>query len=293
MNSKENIKLKLYYDIAFKSIFLTFTNILYQMISDITNINYNELKSNAIIFNSELEIKHVLSKRMISDLVILCNNKIINIEINKSYRNWTYNRNISYLCNIYSSTLKKSIDYNEFTNYELYQINFNIGKKTNDNYSKDMIVDTKTCKIVTNILKIYNINIDNCYKVLYNEEKKGKISKIIKWGALFNASTIDEINNILGGILMYKEREELIKEIKKKDGMFTLENLWDYDAEDKRIENTIRNEAYNEGISKGISQGIEKGTKHIILNMLNNNYSYDEISKITGLDKSKIKTFIL
>ena len=44
---------------------------------------------------------------MISDLVILCNNKIINIEINKSYRNWTYNRNISYLCNIYSSTLKK------------------------------------------------------------------------------------------------------------------------------------------------------------------------------------------
>ena len=107
MNLEEKIKLKLYYDIAFKSIFLTCTSVLYRMISDITNINYSELVSNAIIFDSELEIKHVLSKRMISDLVILCNNKIINIEINKSYRNWTYNRNISYLCNIYSSTLKK------------------------------------------------------------------------------------------------------------------------------------------------------------------------------------------
>lgn len=148
-----------------------------------------------------------------------------------------------------------------------------------------MIIDTKTYKIVTNILKIYNINIDKCYKFLYNEEKKRKISKAIKWGALFNASIIDEINNILGGVLMYNERKELIKEIKKKDGMFTLENLWDYEAEDKRIENTIRNE--------GISQGIEQNTKHVILNMLNNNFSYEDISKATGISKNEIKDFIL
>ena len=219
---------------------------------------------------------------MISDLVILCNNKIINIEINKSYRNWTYNRNISYLCNIYSSTLKKSIDYNEFTNYELYQINFNIGKKTNDNYSKDMIVNTKTCKIVTNILKIYNINIDNCYKVLYNEEKKDNISKVIKWGALFNASTIYEIEEITkGGLLMFNSREELLKEIKKKNGMFALENLWDYEAEDKRIENTLK------------EYGYRKGMKNVIRNMLNNNFSYDDISKATGIEESKIKDYIL
>ena len=104
-----------------------------------------------------------------------------------------------------------------------------------------MIIDTKTYKIVTNILKIYNINIDKCYKFLYNEEKK--------------------------------------------DGMFTLENLWDYEAENKRIENTIRNE--------GVSQGIEQNTKHIILNMLNNNFSYDDISKATGISKGEIKDYIL
>ena len=38
-----------------------------------------------------------------------------------------------------------------------------------------MIIDTKTSKIATNFLRIYNINIDKCYKVLYNEEKKKKL----------------------------------------------------------------------------------------------------------------------
>ena len=96
---------------------------------------------------------------------------------------------------------------------------------------------------------------------------------------------------------MYNEREELIKEIKKKDGMFTLENLWDYEAEEKRIENTIRNEGIKQGIAQGISQGIEQGTrqnqKQIILNMINNNFSYDDISKVTGIDETKIKDYIL
>ena len=207
--------MKLCYDVAFKSIFINCTSVLYKMISDITDISINELNKDALIFNSELEIKHVKSKRMLSDLIILCNNKIINIEINKNYQSWTYNRNFSYLCNIYSSMLRKTSNYYEFDDYKLYQINFNIGKNTPCTYSKDMIVDTKECKIATNILKIYNINIDKCYKFWYNEEKKDNISKIIKWGALFNASTIYEVEEITkGGILMFNSREELLKEIK-------------------------------------------------------------------------------
>ena len=287
---EENKKImKLCYDIVFKSIFINCTSILYKMISDITGISINELNKDATIFNSELELKHVKSKRMLSDLVILCNNKIVNIEINKSYRSWTYNRNFSYLCNIYSSMLRKTSSYYEFDDYKLYQINFNIGKNTPCTYSKDMIVDTKTCKIATSILKIYNINIDKCYKFWYNEEKKENISKVIKWGALFNANTINEIEEITkGGLLMFNSREELIKEIKKKNGMFTLENLWDYEAEDKRIENTLKEYGYR----KGMKEGIQQNQKQIVINMIHNNYSYDEISKITGINKDKIAKLI-
>ena len=71
--------MKLCYDVAFKSIFINCTSILYKMINDITGISINELNKDALIFNSELEIKHIKSKRMLSDLIILCNNKIINI----------------------------------------------------------------------------------------------------------------------------------------------------------------------------------------------------------------------
>ena len=289
--------MKLCYDVAFKSIFINCTSVLYKMISDITDINIEELNKYATIFNSELELKHIKSKKMLSDLVIICNNKIINIEINKSYHSWTYNRNFSYLCNIYSSMLRKTSNYYEFDDYKLHQINFNIGKNTHCTYSKDMIIDTKECKIATNILKIYNINIDKCYKFWYNEEKKDAISKIVLWGALFNASTIYEVEEITkGGILMFNSREELLKEIKKKNGMFTLENLWDYEAEDKRIENTLKEYGYRKGMKDGKKAGMKEGIlqkeKQIILNMLDNDYSYDEISKITGINKDKIEKLI-
>ena len=291
---EENKIMKLCYDVSFKSIFINCTSTLYQMIHDVTGISINELNKYATIFNSELELKHVKSKRMLSDLVIICNNKIINIEINKSYQSWTYNRNFSYLCNIYSSMLRKTSSYYEFDDYNLYQINFNIGKNTTCTYSKDMIVDTKTCKIATNILKIYNINIDKCYKFWYNEEKKDNISKVIKWGALFNASTIYEVEEITkGGLLMFNSREELLKEIKKKNGMFTLENLWDYEAEDKRIENTLKEYGYRKGMKDGKKEGIQQNQRQIVINMINNNFSYSDISKVTGIDETKIKDYIL
>ena len=291
---EENKKImKLCYDVAFKSIFINCTSVLYKMISDITDINIEELNKYATIFNSELELKHIKSKKMLSDLVIICNNKIINIEINKNYQSWTYNRNFSYLCNIYSSMLRKTSNYYEFDDYKLYQINFNIGKNTPCTYSKNMIVDTKECKIATNILKIYNINIDKCYKFWYNEEKKDAISKIVLWGALFNASTICEVEEITkGGILMFNSREELLKEIKKKNGMFTLENLWDYEAEDKRIENTLKEYGYRKGMKDGKKEGILQNQKQIVINMLNNNFSYNDISKITGIDETKIKDYL-
>ena len=100
---------------------------------------------------------------------------------------------------------------------------------------------------------------------------------------------------------MFETDEELIKEIKKKNGMFTLENLWDYEAEEIRIKNTIKEEAYEKGMKKGIRDGKKAGKKEgifqiqkqIVINMLNNNFSYNDISKVTGIDESKIKDYIL
>ena len=99
---------------------------------------------------------------------------------------------------------------------------------------------------------------------------------------------------------MFNSKEELLKEIKKKNGMFTLENLWDYEAEDKRIENTFKEYGYHKGMKagrkagmkEGMKEGILQNQKQIILNMLDNDYSYDEISKITGINKDKIAKLI-
>ena len=92
---------------------------------------------------------------------------------------------------------------------------------------------------------------------------------------------------------MFNSREELLKEIKKKNGMFTLENLWDYEAEDKRIENTLKEYGYRKGMKDGKKEGIQQNQRQIVINMINNNFSYSDISKVTGIDETKIKDYIL
>ena len=46
-------------------------------------------------------------------------------------------------------------------------------------------------------------------------------------------------------------------------------------------------------MKEGMKEGIQRSQKQIVLNMINNNFSYNDISKATGIDESKIKDYIL
>lgn len=70
--------------------------------------------------------------------------------------------------------------------------------------------------------------------------------------------------------------------------MFTLENFWDYKIEDKKIENTFKEYEYR----KGMGTGNYQKERQILINMLNNNSFYNDLSKVTGIDGPKIKDYL-
>ena len=109
----------------------------------------------------------------------------------------------------------------------------------------------KVIKIkATEMIKIIDFNIAKCYDMMYNEDVEK--SKIIRWGSIFKAETIEEI------VAAYRnERNERWKR--------------------ESIENGLREE------------GKEENTISIIKSMLSEKIDYNTISKITGKAIEEIK----
>ena len=82
-----------------------------------------------------------------------------------------------------------------------------------------------------------------------------------------------------------KDDDEYMKKIKKDVEDLNNDNnfyQWMTDEEDRKMmENSVKKE--------GIEEGIEKNQKNIVRNMKKENYSLDEIKKITGLSIEQIE----
>lgn len=74
----------------------------------------------------------------------------------------------------------------------------------------------------------------------------------------------------------YKDRTEVV-------GMI----LTSFDQEE--YEKTIRDESYREGVEKGVEQGMQLGQTGLVVNMLKNGLSPDEIKKYTNASDEVIR----
>ena len=75
----------------------------------------------------------------------------------------------------------------------------------------------------------------------------------------------------------------MIKKVNKE-----YHNIFTIEEDEKRIHNTLMEEAKNDGIKQGIEQGIEKNKLEMIKNMLQNNFTVEQIMLATNESKEKI-----
>ena len=297
MVETEKVKLTrpfLLYDPVFKSVFSGNENILGKMISDITGFNYLFLENNILLETNELSIDRFNEKFKRCDFIVrVSEDNIINLEINtKTYQGYLI-KNLSYIFHIFKTNSVKGEEYNE--NLEVTQINinnFNTGDKA---LSKYYLKEDETNELYTKSLEIFDLSVVKCKKIYYNNHRK-EVPNYIKWGALLSCKIdeTDKMEKILRELLLEKEVEVIMSKINKlkDDSLFMPEaerlawEEWEY--------NSIMADAKNKGMAEGIAEGLEKGmeekTIDIIKSMLENNASYDFISKVTNKSIEEIKS---
>ena len=175
-------------DGIFKYIFMNNIGIKYMclIISELFNINYNDLIHNIELINTELPRSKIDKRSSNCDLVYKYKNNIIIIEMNKTYNDYVLHKSHFYL--MYKQIINSFNDNKYGKVYNTYLIdidNYDYLKELNkvkDNeitksiYKENLVVDYKNIIVYKNIKNIH-INLDNIKRMLYNYNALTNIEK--------------------------------------------------------------------------------------------------------------------
>ena len=284
------------YNAMFKAVFSNNKIILFKLVQailDYYHIDINIKNKELMIRNNELPLDNYLDKQLICDYIIkLDDSTDLNIEINRTKYIGLVERNMTYSFKIFYEHFKTGDKYKDFNKYTLLQVNFNRyanpnHKTINRYYIIDM--DDITNKL-SNSFSIINIDIDKCRDIVYNTNNLEEVSDLEKWSSIIGCHYLEDIASILeSGIVSMEEKNKFLSDIKEKSkDKDVLESIKFEDSLDYRFD-LVSEDAFERGNRQGIEQGIEQTKIDVIKSMLENNATYDFISKITGKSIEEIK----
>ena len=267
------------YDPVFKNVFYRDKELLKIFLTNIMHHVDSSFKIKELtIRNSELTKDRLYIKNKIIDILVKTDDKVINIEINSDYSINIKNRNFLYLCSALVADTDKDVSYKTIDQH--IQINFIFQGKNKKGISIYEYRDINDEKILTDMIKTIDINVDYFIYEWYNKNKSkeyyNKYRDILIVGMeendLLNIKDDDYMDKIVNDI------DNLNKD-NKFHQLFT-------DEED-RIK--LRNGYIEEGIEQGVKQGIEQGKLEDAKKMLEKKYPIEDIIEITGLTKEQIE----
>ena len=219
---KQNF-IKMGFDYLFKKMFgdINYTNKAAAIIGIFLNIPYDEVKDRVEILNNQKIKKSKNEKYQEQDVLVhvklISGNQYVNLEANiHGYTQLLIDRNTGYV----ASTLSRQLDKGEGYEYlePVLQINFNeLSSEIESNNIKpidEYMLRNEEGNVLTNMLKIINIDIDKCYNIWYNGDIKKFTSceqNIIKIGALHKIENEEEFRKCLGEIEMDEEVKNKIQ----------------------------------------------------------------------------------
>ena len=274
------------YDKMFKAVFVGFnedrTHLLCELLSECLDIKIDRIIKFIPVELSARQ-KNERSKRL--DLLVESQGRKINLELNSSYSEITKVRNINFYFSFCSQKTLVSEAYDTVS--EFIHISLNYGVNLNEPlvmcytfYDKDHE------KELDNRFKYYEINVEKFAKLWYDKDMKSAREKpLLTMIGIKNKKDLEkycsEINNS-----SVKESVDKLKRLNKDD-------VFIYDItpeeEEKYIQNTERNIARREGKAEGLVEA----KIDIAKKLLKDNYSLNEIIKLTELTEDQIKDLLL
>ena len=305
------------YDKVFKKVFgdPNDTDKLAYLLSTIFKMPYEDFKDNIVILESEKRVNKANEKMGKSDIVLKIEFSTfgkINLELNVGFYKEVIVRNVGYITDHFSSSIKVGEKYSDIK--PVIQINFNTYDIDKNNKK---ILDLYTLKNeenheLTNILQIYHINIDKWYKCWYNGNMEGYSEddkNLIRMLALLNITKTEDFTKCIGETDMEEKTKKnfvnTMDELASDEELMSyygseeeLEKLRRYGEEirEKELKETLEQghaqglaEGHAEGRAEGIVEGQKSKSIEIAKNLLKQNLSIENISLATGLSIDEIK----
>ena len=289
--------IKLVSDSIFKSVMsnINCRKALCLFISEVCNIDYEDIIDNIFVTNSEHMIIKINEKRKRSDLIVESGNCVFIIEVNRGhYYDGLFIKNYAYANEVNLRSIEIGMDYSK--SKEIYLINideFDFFK------CNSLVVDFPRYNKENNVSE--RINIHDKHVILENVEKDKYNKYSDSFIRLIKIMTCDEKNKLLE----LSKGDEILENVTKKiidlqEEVDTI-GLYDYEERQQMILNTVKSSALREGLEQGLEQGhkqglseghkqgLSEGLNKVAKNMLKLGMRIEEISKATGLSINQIK----
>ena len=285
------------YDFVFNEIFANEKNIniLENFISNILNLNIEEVRGSLHIKPRNLGLNNKSERNKQIDLLLEYHGDLINIELNNNSGEGIKERNLVYACSIHASQLEYGDNSYKKINKTI-QINLNTKPNSTglliDKYNlKNEYNKTYSDKLVIYMIDI-SLGVDMCYN--------GTSDKLAKWCYVLTSQTEDELGKYLGDIMNEKEQNQLVDEMSKLSSNEKVIALYSAYSREELERNTLIIEAEEKGIEKGIEkgrqEGIEQGREEEKEEMIKKLYEkglpIKEISEIVNKSEEEVKDIV-
>ena len=262
-------------DTAFKHLF-THVEIITDFLESLYSYFGIEGDLNIKYLNGEQLIpgEYINMKDFYGDIVAETEDTIISLEAYTNYMPFSEKKSFSYAARLYGSQLKTNVSYENLR--KLICINLIAGNKPKKYNAMEIyeMFDIKRKKgMEIKPLKYIKIYIDMVKEMPYNKNE----NRFITWLRILACSDISEMRKYVKGDVIMEKTVRYLEKFYAEEGN-SREDRFKSDLEDmKRI-------GYEEGRTDGINT--------TALAMLENNFSIEDIAKVTKMSANKIKALI-
>ena len=237
------------FDPLFKKMFgdVNYTNKAAALIGIFLDIPFEKIKDRVEILNNEKVRINKKDKPQEQDVLVHIRLKsekyFVNLEANiNGYNEEGINRNTGYIANTYSRQLDKKEKYKDLE--PVIQINFNSSSSRIKNKGLNKPIDIFLLRnddgmVLTQMIKIINVDIDMCYDIWYNggiEKFTSCERNIIKIGALHKVGNDELFRKCLGDIDMDEHvKEKMLHDMVEYQQDKELAMVYDKEKHDEYI----------------------------------------------------------
>ena len=255
-------------DIVFKFVFshndvvIDLLTVFFDFIKEPKKIEKIEVFKDYPIYGKNFE-----DKVFYGDIVaILDTDEIVSLEMYKNeFTKEEYLKSASYLSRLFGNQLKKGDTYIHAK--KVYSINFMFGNYSSEN--KEIVNDYGFIRKVSNpdlnneFINLYLVRLDLISKMIYNKND----SKLIKWGKFMIAENMKQMKQIGKGDKAMEQSIAYVENFLKNNGT-TWQDRLNYEK----------------------NKGRDEARIETAKNLLQMNFSMEDIAKATGLSINEIET---